>query len=601
VDPTLGLDRGELVGMLAAPERDLGRLNEALDGLQRRAWYLHASAAGKLIFRNVENINARLENYARQAMDEDREAVLRERLEVMFKPVTGAVYQSVEALPRLNEVTLAQNRTTLVIFRPAVSALVEIKEFWDHQQWKNRVLFLTGETSGYHRVLEEAAYLRAIDIILREYRQKNVAEGDEQMITARERQSKIEGQFYIACRETFQSLYYPSRSGLTPRDVECVYAQNKFEAEGQITNALRDVYKYTDKTSVDGGFANAIETRLWPASARDVTWSQIGQNAASNPSWDWHHARALDEARDEMVKRDQWRDLGGGFYEKGPFPPPRTQVSVQQLSRDPETGEVTLRVRPLHGDIVHYAEDGAVSTSSPRMEGQDLKTSALNVQFLALDSAGEHQTGEPQRWQNSITLRHRFYDGANGRMCQLEAVPKADIRYSTDGSSPAASGARYGEPCSVPSGAELVQAVADSAGIYSATERFEVPRGGTGEKPTLDPHKRATYVCSISRDSSADSYAFCEAAQKRGAKLAGIALIAARGNHWLELRSDDALFLDAEMVSAQMTALREMLPDSNSAATVTLVTEAIEAPTGQDLLGLVEDMKGQLDLSKVRQ
>ncbi len=601
VDPTLGLDRGELVGMLAAPQRDLGRLNEALDELQRRAWYLHASAAGKLFFRNVENINARLENYAQQAMDEDREVVLRERLQLMFKPVTVAVYQSIEALPRLDEVTPAQNRTTLVVFRPAASALAEIREFWDHQQWKNRVLFLTGETSGYHRVLEEAAYLRAIGIIVREFRQKNVAEGDEQMITALERQSKIEGQFYLACRETFQSLYYPSKNGLTPLDVECVYAQNKFEAESQITNALREVHKYTDKTSVDDGFASAIETRLWPMTSKEVAWSQIQQNAASNPAWAWHHTRALDEARDEMVKRGQWRDLGGGFYEKGPFPPPSTEVSVQQLSRNSETGEATLRVRPLHGDLVYYAQDASVSTSSPRLEGQDLKTSALTVQFLAVDSTGEHQTGEPYRWQNSITMRYHFYDGANGRMCELRAAPSGTIRYSTDASSPIASGTPYGKPFSLPAGAAMVQAIGESAGIYSETLRAEVPRGQPGAAPTLDFHKPATYLWSHSRDSSADAYAFCDAAHKRGAQLAGVALSAFRENHWLELRSDDALFLDAATVRDQMTALRQLLPDGTAAVTVTLGVEAIKTPSGQDLLDLVEDMKGQLDLAKVRQ
>lgn len=463
------------------------------------------------------------------------------------------------------------------------------------------MLFLTGDQSAYHRVLEEAAYLRAIDIIIREFRQKNLAESDEQMITALERRSKIEGQFYIACRETFQSLYYPSKNGLTQLDVEGVYAQNKFEAENQITNALSDVHKYTDKISVDAGFAGLIEARLWPAAAKEVAWSQILQNAASYPAWPWHHMRALDEARDEMVKRDLWRDVGGGFFERGPFPPPHTEVSVLQLSRDANSGEATLRIRPLHGDTIRYAEDAAVSLASPRLEGQDLKTRALSVQFLAVDSTGQHETGEPYLWNNTITLKHRYYDGANGKLCELRAIPSGAVRYSTDGSSPAASGAVYREPFRVPAGAAFVQAVAEAGATYSATERFDVPQGGSAAAPALDLHKPATYMHPISRDSSADAYAFCESAQKRGAKLAGVVLAASAGNHWLELRGDDALFLDAATVRAQMTGLRELLSGGTPSVTVTLTMEAIETLTGQDLLDLVEDMKAQLDLSKVRQ
>lgn len=607
VDPTIGLDRGELIGMLAAPQRDLVGLNDAIDQLQRRAWYLHASAGGKLFFRNVENINARLENYAEQALDEDRETVLREQLGDMFKPVTQAVYQdvqavyqTVEALPALNTVTVTQIKTTLVIFRPVMSALNEITEFWDNQQWKNRVLFLTGEPSAYHRVLEEAAYLRAIDIIIREFRQKNLAESDEQMIAAFERRSKIEGQFYIACRETFQSLYYPSKNGLTQLDVEAVYAQNKFEAENQITNALKDVHKYTQATSVDAGFARLIEGRLWPAAAKEVAWSQILQNAASDPSWLWHHIRALDEARDEMVKRDLWRDVGGGFFERGPFPPPRTEVSVQQLSRDPNTGEATLRVRALHGDRIYYSEDGTVSTASLRLEGQDLKTRALSVQFLAADSTGRHETGDPEVWRNTMTLKHRYYDGPDGKMCELQAIPGGAIRYSTDGSSPAASGIVYSEPFKVPAGAPFVQAVAEVGATYT-TERFDVPQGGTGGGPTLDLNKPATYLHPISRDSSADAYAFCDSAEKRGAKLTGVAVSAFRERHWLELRGDEMLFLDAPTVRDQMTALRDVLSDGMASVTMTLGMDAIETPTGQDLLDLMGDMKMQLDLSKVHQ
>lgn len=601
VDPTLGLDRGELVGMLAAPHHDLGALNAAVDLLQRRTWYLHASASGKLFFRNVENINARLENYAQQAMNDARETTLRERLDTMFKPITQAVYQSVESLPALNAVTLVQNKTTLVIFRPAATALDEIKDFYEHQQWKNRVLFLTGDLAGYHRVLEAAAYLRAIEIIIAEFRSKNVAETDSQLITAREMQSKIEGQFYIACRETFQSLYYPSKNGLVPLDVECVYAGNKFEAEAQITNALKGVYKYIDLINADTNFPKMIESRLWPATAKEVAWSQIVQSAATNPAWDWHHVRALDEVRDEQVQRGLWRDLGGGFYEKGPFPPPRTDVSVQEQGRDVQTGTVTLRIKPLHADAIHYAEDGAVASDSPRRAGQDLTTTALTVQFLAVDSTGEHAIGEVRTWRNTITVRHKLYDGGGGRMCALEALPRGAIRYTTDGSSPANSGVAYTEPFAVPPNATVVLALAEEGGIASGTQRFDVPKNGAGGGTTFDLYKPATYRQHFKSDATGDTYTFLDRAQKRGAKLAGVVVNigkdSGKGVRWLELRGDDNLYLDAETVRTHAQTLAPLIPGG----TITFEAEIMQTPSGQDLMDLIEDMKGQLDLSKVEQ
>ncbi len=50
-----------------------------------------------------------------------------------------------------------------------------------------------------------------------------------------------------------------------------------------------------------------------------------------------------------------------------------------------------------------------------------------------------------------------------------------------------------------------------------------------------------------------------------------------------------------------MTALRQLLPEGTAAVTVTLGVGAIKTPSGKDLLDLVEDLKGQLDLAKVKQ
>ncbi len=62
----LGLSIPELVAYLCAPGRNLAKLKgEVLERLATAAWYLHSNRDGKLFFRNVENLNAKLESLAR--------------------------------------------------------------------------------------------------------------------------------------------------------------------------------------------------------------------------------------------------------------------------------------------------------------------------------------------------------------------------------------------------------------------------------------------------------------------------------------------------------------------------------------------------------
>ena len=397
VNPTLGLDRSGIVGYLAAPDRNITTLRASLDQIQAQSWYLHATSSGALLYKNTENLNAKLESYAQGMLPDQRETELRSRLSDLFEPQTRAVYGRVEMLPALDQVQLSPDAVTLIVFRPSATALQEIELFFNEQQYKNRVLFLTGESNRYERVLERSAYLRAIGAIIKEFQQERIREDEPQFQDAREIETREKAQFYMACREAFQILWYPSSGGLTRVDLDPHYVGNRYEGEAQVVAALKDVHKYTEEIGADSGFKNRVENRLWPQGLKEVDWSAIRKSAASNPGWLWHHTRALDELRDELISRDIWRDLGGGYVSRGPFPKPATSVSVQQLVRNPN-GEARLRIRPLHGDVVYYSPDGTATTSSPRLDlVDDYKTSAVSVSFLCVDSSGEHETGDPAR------------------------------------------------------------------------------------------------------------------------------------------------------------------------------------------------------------
>lgn len=596
VNPTLGLARSEIVGYLAAPGRDLRRLRDALDRFQARAWYLHVTSGGKLLFKNVENLNAKLESYASGLRDE-REIELRERLGEMFAPKIGACYQDVRPLPALDQVELSPNRVVLVIFRPRPGAEEEIQQFWEHQQYKNRVLFLSGSQPGYERVLERAAYLRAIRQILQEFKQQGMPETDPQFTEAQRLAERLESQFYLACRETFQQLLYPHRSGLVKVDLDPKYVANRYEGEEQIVAALAAVQKYRADANADSpSFRQLLERSLWPEGKQEVLWSEIKRHAATDPGWVLHHPNALDDLKEEMIRRDLWRDIGNGYVQRGPFPKPTTDVQIQMLARDPNTGEATLRVRPLHADTVYFSCDGPVTSSSSRLEGNELKTKALRVAFLAVDSSGEHETGEQRVWTNTLEVKYRLYQQGDQRVCELRAVPRGEIRYTLDGSSPDRSGRPYDGPFPVPEGTRVILAQAWADGLVSSLLHIDVPTDRSS-LVAVDPRRPAVWQRRLSFDDTAATHRFLELAQQHHTLLYGPKVDVGRDQRWVSFAVDEQMRLEPQQVLGIVKLLTDLLPGGH----VALELEAIEVHLGQDLLDLVAELKTKLEPGEVRQ
>jgi hypothetical protein len=589
MNPTLGLSRSDINAYLAAPGRDVSRLRDALDKLQAQAWYLHAGASGALLFKNTENLNAKLESYAQGMLPDQRETELRARLQDMYAPRLKACYSQVQALPALDQVQLNAETTTLVIFRPSSRARQDIETFFEHQQFKNRVLFLTGDTATYDRVLERSAYLRAIGLIVGELQRAGTREDDPQMIDAKTLQTREQSSFYLACREAFRQLLYPSKNGLTDLAVEPQYASNSFNGEQAIIDALKDAYKYEpDAGPNQASFVERIVSKLW-GSTKEAPWSEVKMRAATDPSWVWHHPRALDEVRAEMIKRDQWRDIGNGFVERGPFPPPRPSVQVQMLGRDENTGEVTLRVRPLHGDTIYQQQTEGESQIQEKLDTYDVKTKDLRITFVPANSA-ERIEGDAYVWTNTITVKYRLFGGPGARMCELQALPAGAIRYTTDGSSPSSSGHPYHQPFPVPPGCAVILAQASQDGVVSSLLRVDVPKDGMddkGEVWRVDLTKPAVWRRSHNLDATSEVFTFLEQTIHHDATLGGVRITVAKGAHWAELFFDDETYLTGEWVRDQATQLRDLIVGAN----VTLEVAALNAPDGQRLLDLTSALK----------
>jgi len=595
----LGLSIPELVGYLAEPGRDVSRLrDDVLAKYATAAWYLHSTRDGKLFFRNVQNLNAKLESLVKAYNPEQAVRELRERLAIIFAPDNGWCYQRVLALPAADEIALEQDKVALVISEPRGGAGLrqELREFYNQETFQNRVAFLTGPRDTYALLIDTGKRLKAIQHILGELEADKVPANDPQMIQARDLEEKILLNFHSAVRETFTSLWYPTSEGLLNADFLMEFTDNRYRGEEQIVKLLEEKMKFTRETSGDI-FRKKCEQRLF--TAQYLPWREIKLRAATNVAWQWHHPGALEGLKVECLHKEVWRE-DGGFIDKGPFPQPKARVEIIEGLRNPDTGEATLRVTPVYGDRVYYDVGSEATTASAKLDGSTLMTRELRVSFLAVDSTGVHEPGEPMEWSNRITLKHRFFDGSDGKKLELRAAPPAAIRYTTDGSDPKVAGAVYDGPFLIPAGAQLVLAYAEADGIQSEVERYPVPKSGPGAAPELDKSRAVEWTREHRFDSTRESYDFLKRLEKYEATASGVWLtITGEGGDrgWAELQFYEQTRLSAEQIESCLEAMR-LVQTSGQAR---LTAGALHFPDGQKLLDWVEEVKTTLAAGDYRQ
>lgn len=600
----IGLSIPTLVAYLSEPGRDVAKLKtEVLEKLATAAWYLHSDRDGKLYFKNVQNLNAKLESLVRAYLPEQAVKELRTRLEELFKPATGWCYQRVLALPAIDEIELEQEKVTLVITEPyTVGGLrQEIHDFFEQVTWKNRVSFLTGPKNTYDVLIDSGRRLKAIQHILDELVKDKTLENDPQMVQARDLADRIRGNFHSAVRETFTTLFYPldegGKASLANADFNMKFEGNKYNGEQQILNLLIEKMKFTEDIAGET-FRKKCEQRLF--TIQSMPWNEIKKRAAMLPKWQWHLPSALDDLKTACLLKDIWRE-NGGYVDKGPFPQPKTSVKVQEVTRSLDTGEATLKVIPIHGDAIYFDFGAAASTASAKLDGSELKTAELTASFMVVDSTRVHETGDPVTWKNRITIKYRFFQRGIDRMLELRAAPPAPICYTTNGSDPKLAGATYDSPFLVPSGALLVLAFAERDGVASDVLRIPVPTGGGGDGPgTVDPKRPAVWLRSFDLQSTKETYECIERAKKHRATFAGfrVTIMGEGGDkEWIELQTYQEKEVSPELVEECLAALRKL----QGSGQVQLGAAALHFGLGQDLLDWVEEVRTTLKPGEVKQ
>ncbi|MDK2973391.1 MAG: hypothetical protein PWP23_3146 [Candidatus Sumerlaeota bacterium] len=600
---TLGLTVSEIVSYLCVPGRDVSRLPKDILGLlATRAWYLHSNREGRLFFRDTQNLVAKLNTMADALPRESSRKELQSILGRLFEPSLKDCYQDVLALPGVDEIDVKPDRVTLVISPPHPGAGLhpDLQKFWSDLGYKNRVLFLSGERDALDALLSKSAEAKAIQVILKEMDDEKVSEKDAMRVEAQQLTDKIQGQILSAAREAFTRLYYPSfkpgsnEAALLTADFIMNFTDNNYNGEKQIREALKSKQKFTEDTTSDS-FRMRFEERIF-ANQQVVPWNELKKRTAGNTKWPWHRPSALEELKDALVAKDQWRE-NDGFIDKGPFPPPKTEIAIRELHRDDDTGEVTLRLEPVHADVVHYEIGGSpATTGSPKVDNlQSFKTNEMHLSFLAVDSTGKNETGSPRSWKNKITLKYRLFQDGDDKRCELQAAPNASIKYTTNGSDPKNSGGTYDDPFVIPKGSVVVLAIAEKGDTHSDVLNIPID-WEKDDGVQLDLFKAALWKRAHDLRSTKETYEFLDRLKRHSATVPG-PKITLSGERYIELTFDPKLEPDPAQIEEAIKPLRGLLSEGQ----VWLDVDAIRFPSGQALQDWVAEVKTEILPGEVMQ
>ena len=608
-----GLREYQLVDCLQRPGRDLSTFKaNVLDKLATRAWYLHNSADGRLFFKNHQNLAAKLRATALSLHTETVDRMLREHLEIYFSASLRDCYQVVKVLPPPDEVQVEQEKTTLVIVRPGGQAnqlpvSADWQAWWGQQQYKNRVLFLTGSRDTFQKVLDSARQTRALQSIDDELRSENTASDDPQWRALDALRDRVGLQFTAALKEAFDQIVYPSiNSALRSTGIDLAFAGNQ-SGEATIRHTLEGAQKFTTKID-DDSFRTRAEARLFGSpETKVVLWSDFKRAAAVNTNWPLHKLSALDDLKAECLRRGLWREEGN-HIRRGPFPPPVPEVSITKQSVEEDgDGRTYLKIEPLHAPSVVYetGDSDPTSASSPVPTPSRFEATGLRYRFLAFDPADLGRVSAVKEWTAKLRLKYQLHNRGDHYEIELLALPKANgitIRYTTDGSSPTSAGfATYDGPFRVPANCRIVcaMAVASAYNLNSAPVTIPIPQKGKAD-PSLDLTTPARWNQQTKHDDSGAVWDFLPRLEKFAGVIAfDIGLTAESGDRQQSVDYSGAL--DGGYHAAAIKSVAQQLQEIVTGGSLRMTVGSLGFPTGQALLDWLRETNQPFAAAKVIQ
>lgn len=417
---------------------------------------------------------------------------------------------------------------------------------------------------------------------------------------------------------TFNQVWYPAydpgkkavrlvSTKLSLRSAREAGKKPELQGEAAVSEALVGAGKLYLQVEGDEKVLDTLLARandiLWAGDKR-LSWPDLQARAREIGRFPFLPPGGLEAVRKHALVKDSWRERHGKLI-KGPFDPDKTRVSVSTESHDAVTGEATIAVQALDAGPaprIHWAAGAAVSAASDELRELRFKTRELRLSFLAVDPTKQAPTGEPTVWKNGISILFDEKPSVDGREVTLLVTPSAaSIRYTTDASSPRASGVEYGGPFTVPADQDvLVRVLAVDGDIEAdADKRFDrrgqTGGGGTGHPanrvPTVREHvderKPAVLVSgALSWTATKGTYDALDALQAAKASAVGKRLTVGEGDRAIAmaLGSDTVVF--GERLKGLLTAARAALEVEEATATMSL--KSVRFPTGADLIAFLD-------------
>jgi hypothetical protein len=517
-------------------------------------------------------------------------------------------YQKLLVFPTLEDIraALGAHEVVLVISQPShVGLNPELKAFWANEIWRNRLIFLCGSET-FTEVSRAAAYMKAAQDQVKEFSDQRMNDSQPEMQQAHAMLDRHTTAFHSALRETFTQLHFPdvSSGNLVMESLRLEFAGNDFVGQLIILDTLKDQRKFRADVESDGLRA---EFEAFIFTAQTASWRDLIEAAGRHAEWYFLPPGGHETMKSVAIRKDVWRDEGGGYLRKGPFPREKTSPVVSRLERDEATGQVTFQVSAKHGDRVHYEEAARLATiNSPVVQNGRLQTTALRVSFLAVDTSGEHETGDPRAETNPITLKYDYGYRDGSRRVTLKAIPTGTIRYTLDGSNPRNGGIYDGGDIVVPDGRDVLLAVAEAHGIWSEQLRVDVPSadagaGGATYKPDLQ--KPAEWRRRLMTNDRGRAFKIIECLKRHRASIAGADVTVS-----LPGKSDDYIAVSfgpnitrtaEEFETVALDLIGQLSPDG--AADVRLVIPAVRFGSGTALVETAKELEEPLKGDEVRQ
>jgi hypothetical protein len=602
VNAVKGLSREEVLECVVTPMHSVVEYNAAIDTMLSECWFLHQSQDNKYYFDRQENLTKMLQGIATTAPEAQIDELIRTRLKEMFIPSRKTAYSQVIPLPRLNDVLaeVKRNRVLLIIDPATKMPPEQLDAFFSELPEKNNLLVLTGDKTQMASV--EAAARKVYATLKAENKIPKSHAQYEEFLGKKESAAQ---DFYSTILGVFDKVIYPAQIGdrapelkVKPLDTRRD-ASKPFDGEEQIEKTLTSHPKklFLDVDAEFDALRDFAETNLWNDGSITIDWATAIAREKQRPKMPWMPPKGLDTLKAIAVQRGVWEDLGNGHVSHTPAKK-KTAVQVVADTAPDDDGVVVLRVNALNAGPsarIHYAEDDAVSTSSPVLKDETLKSKAYRVQFLAVDPNGQFDTGDVTTWTNRLTIRAKF--DANTRQVELLVAPPASLKYTLDGSE-ARNGQDYSGPIQLDANAAKILVFAEGGGLENK-EKLEYPgarsgsgsgRGGSRPQVIIDRAKPARLNRMVNLGSRQDAYQVVTLLKERQATVEKVAAVVGNSPAVVQFFLGDTP-ADGTYLETVLNQIGTCLPAD---AAVSLKIHRFQFRTGQDMLDLAEKVGFEL-------